>query len=497
MPITIPTRAELSTAIKSFFTARFPGRNLGTEGFLGKTWRAVAMALWSLTKAVQDADRDATPTTKTSSSGLDNWGEVLGLPNGGGGFGRRGARAATGGTVTATGTNGTVIANGTQAVGSDGVTLFQAVDGPYTIAAGTAVVSMDAITAGIAGNLEVGEVVTWISPPAGLAASAAVASSFSGGQEVESDASLLARIQFRLQNPPKGGTAPDYREWCENAVDVTTGELLEINRAYVFPRRSGTGSVDVVVTQSGTGQSRRPAVATIEAVQAYLDSVRPVAVEGSTVLRPYMPNGAGLVIRCRMVPAVAEYGFDWDDLMEAYPTIKSLPSATTIEINGAAPAALLAAVSAGKKPRIQVAATGVGAPVKAKTVRVTAINTTPADDILTIDSTLSGAVSGNVIYAGAPGVEDTQKLLLDYVDSLGPGRSSGFANPDDPWETTCAIARLSQTALDAMGGDGRAYWANVVSGGVTIDGSATDVTPTDTVYNGPQILYAGRILVTQ
>ena len=109
MPVTIKTRSALVAEIVGYFRTRFPTRNNGTEGFLGKLARAVAMAVWGFEKAVQDADQDAVPTTDTSSDGLDRWAEVLGLPNGQVGYGRRVAINATGGTASATGAPTVVI----------------------------------------------------------------------------------------------------------------------------------------------------------------------------------------------------------------------------------------------------------------------------------------------------------------------------------------------------------------------------------------------------
>jgi hypothetical protein len=493
----------MTAAVKAFFVNLFPTRNLGTEGFLGKTWRAIAMALWTFTKAVQDASRDAVPTDDTSAQGLDDWAETIGLPNGDGGYGRRGPQAATGGVVEGTGTNGTVINDGTQLVASDGVTLFQTVDGPYTITLGVASISVNALTEGAAGNLDAGELLTWISPPAGLDATAEITSALEGGEDEEDDADLLLRVQFRLRNPPKGGVASDYRYWCENAENVTTGESIPIERAYVYPRRSGTGTVDTVITQAGNGTGRKPSSTVQTNVQDYVDTQRPVTVEDADVMLPYMPAAQGMTIVASMDASPA-YPFDWDDLAAARPTVIAGGTTTLLRISGSAPTALSNAVTAAggvasAYPRVLLENTTSGAPVLGEVRRVTAIDAVSISPNTIL--TLSGALTvyptaGDTVYAAGPGTEETQEALRDYVDTLGPSRSSGFADPDDVWDTTCAIARLSQTALDTLASDGERYWSNVNSGGVTINGVATDVTPTDSIANGPQLLYAGSILVT-
>ena len=501
MPILIATRSQLSVAIKAFFTNRFPSRNLGTEGFLGKTWRALAMAIWAFEKSVQDADHDACPDDKTSADGLDRWATTLGLPNDNGGYGRKVAQTATGGQVTASGTPTVIIANGTVGYASDGTTAFTATGGPYTIPGGGSItVNLQATTPGIVGNLAIGELITWSSPPAGLAATAPVITAFAGGTDTESNAALLARIFYRLQNPPKGGTAADYRFWCENAFNLTTGAAITVSRAYVYPLREGTGTVDTVITEDGG--NRDPGATTDSLVQAYLNTVRPVTVNTSAVLRP-TTSGGGVTLRTRMVPSLALYSFDWNDTLAAYPTVKAGGTTTLLRINGAPPAALVTALAnstTSTRPRIEIANTTTGAPVKAEQRRVTAIDTITInpDTILTLDSPLTVyPTAGNVIYAGGPMVSTTQDNLIAYMATLGPSRVSGYADPNDFWESTCAIARLTQEALNARDTNGVPFSDNVVSGGVTINGSATDVTPTDSLVAPPQILYPVLVLVTQ
>lgn len=502
MPITIKTRSQLTTAIRAFFTVLFSTRNLGTESFLGKTWRALAMAIWAFQKAVQDADYDATPTANTSSAGLDNWATVLALPNGQGGYGRKVAHAATGGVVLATGTPATAIANGASAVGSDGSTYFVVVNGPYAVGGGgTVSVDINATTAGTAGNLASGELVTWVSPPAGLASSASVTSALAGGYDLESNTDILGRIQYRLRNPPRGGVAADYRWWCENAVNLTTGASVPIARAYVYPKRHGTGTVDMTITQAG--DDRDPGSTKETLVQAYINSVRPVTVEAANVYRPYQPAGAKLTIRARVTPALARYAFDWNDLAAAYPTVKSYPTTHSVQVNGSLPAALIAAIDAytggtAAAPRIQIAGTGANAPAKAQSLYVIAwVNA--ADDVLTLaaDVAIVGtAVNGDVIYAGGPVVDGAQDNIIGYVNALGPSRMSGFADPLDPWEDTASIARVGQSAIDTFDADGTRMISNTVAAGVTINGATNDVEASDIAPNPPMLLLPVLVTVT-
>jgi hypothetical protein len=258
-----------------------------------------------------------------------------------------------------------------------------------------------------------------------------------------------------------------------------------------------------VITQAGNGTGRKPSSTVQTNVQDYVDTQRPVTVEDADVMLPYMPAAQGMTIVASMDASPA-YPFDWDDLAAARPTVIAGGTTTLLRISGSAPTALSNAVTAAggvasAYPRVLLENTTSGAPVLGEVRRVTAIDAVSISPNTIL--TLSGALTvyptaGDTVYAAGPGTEENQEALRDYVDTLGPSRSSGFADPDDVWDTTCAIARLSQTALDTLASDGERYWSNVNSGGVTINGVATDVTPTDSIANGPQLLYAGSILVT-
>lgn len=508
MATTIPTLDALQADVLGFFRTRFIGRDLGTESFLGKTARAVAMSLLGLYKAVEDADHDSSPGASSSAAALDKWAVIFGLSDGAGAYGRRGPVAATGGVALLTGTPATAVGDGTPATASDGVTALET-EGAVVIGGGGSVsATIDAVTAGLAGNLAVDDVITFDSPPAGLTATATITTALAGGLDEESDSALLARILARLQTPPKGGVSNDYRTWCENATD-SAGVAVSNIRAYVYPRRSGTGTVDTIIANDDqTGQARKASTGDIASVQAYLDSVRPVAVEDGDVDTAYMPNGNGLTIRLRVEPSGAANAFDWDDTAAAYPTVKSYPTTSQVEINGACAAALSAAIAAyvagtGAAPRLQIAGTGASAPVAAQQVRCISLNAVPANDIITLhpDDLLVGtAVNGDTIYAGGPVVAQVQTDVLAYVDELGPSRASGYADPDDVWTSDVEIGQLIRAALDAVDASGDELCEDVVFTAtvpqVTINGAVSDYAPVDNSSNPPEMAFAKLITVT-
>ena len=500
MAITIPTLAAIQAQVIAYFSTRFPGRDLGSEAWLGKQARALSMALLLVERSVQDADYDGSPTERTSTAALDTWAFIFGVPKNTGGYGRNDPSAASGGAGTLSGVNGTIFPDATPLLASDGVTRVRT-SGAVTIpgvppGSGTVAAQFVATTTGIAGNLAVGSVLTFVSPPAGADATVVLTSPLTGGLDRESDANLLARIYARLQQPPRGGAAIDYRFWSESASPA-------VLRGYVYPNRGGTGTVQVVIMSGGSGLARVPSLAVQTTVEAYVNLRRPVTVEEFRALRAgTAPTGMRILARLR--PAVAKYNFDWDDTAAVYSTtayVAGPPAVLTI--TPAAPASLKDAVTFGLRPRIQVEASS--GPTNPLSVRVTAFN----DILLGLSTQLTlenplpvGFVAPAIldrVHAGGPIVGTIAPALLAYVDGLGPSRARGHADANDLWEDTCAIARLTETALDAVDpADGARLASNLaVVGGMTIDGIVADRIGIGDLNGAPELLYARRVVVTQ
>lgn len=178
-------------------------------------------------------------------------------------------------TATATGDNTTIIPAGTLWVATDGQVYSQTE--AAEIAAGTATITVEALTAGDAGNRENGDILTIASPIAGLDAESTVASTLTMGEDQEAIEDYRTRVIERMQNAPQGGAAPDYVAWAR--------EVAGIVKAFAF--RTGPGYVTVYPLQAITGADRIPAPAKIAEVEAYVgaDERRPLCanVVGGTM----------------------------------------------------------------------------------------------------------------------------------------------------------------------------------------------------------------------
>jgi len=498
MPLSLPDYDSLWQQILAFFRNRFPGKDDHPESFLGKTARAVGMAIFGLLRAVAAVDADSPPSRRTSSDGLRGWAFVFGVPSDtSGDFGAKGPTLATGGQGLCTGTLGTAFPDGALLTAPDGQTEV-ALSGAVTIAgappgAGSVVGKFIAVTPGSAGNLPVGTVLTWQSPPSGADSTVTLTSPLRGALDGESDAALLQRTLDRMQRPPKGGTAGDFRSWAQSVDGVF--------RAYVYPLRGGTDTVHVVIATAGSGAARVPSAAVQTAVDAYVGSVRSVTVEGYQTLLP-RTVAPGIAIRIRVIPS-PKFAFHWSSAGASYSVTAYAPpgaAPATLTLNQGAPADLVAAINRAQAglsaewPLVQVIASGAAAQPTPLLLSCTAA----AGAVLTVQAgPATGIINvGDAVFAGGPVVAPIANAARRYVDALGPSRQSGYADPNDPWDDACSIARLIQLALDLKDESGTPLCRNVIPGGVTIDGQAQDREATDTTGDPPELLIVHTIAIT-
>ncbi len=467
MAITLYSEEQILEQVLAYFRIVFPNQDLSTESFLGLTARSVAQSLLLIQAAVQRADWDGTPAyqqdadgtrrTRTSTEALDQWAYVFGLQSDVEGvYGRRGAIASSGGRGLPTGVLGTVFPDGAQLNDSTGQVIVQ-LNGPFTV---TSPVSPDAffsaVTKGSASNLPIGSVLTWVSPPSGANPTMTLTVALSNGKERETDTELLDRLLFRIQNPPKGGVAADYRSWAENSRD-SNGASLNIARAYIFPLRQGLGTVDVMPLYRASGTGRDPGGTVATNVLIYINKLRPVTAKVYTIRPTMVP----LKIRTLIIPSATRYNFDWVDATGGY--LITAFAGNLLRVAGGIPN-LESAVDNGIKPRIQVINTSTGATPQPYQRRVLSYNkiTVPGSTIYTLESAISPVPAiGDTFYAGGPVVDPIANSVLQYVDNLGPSRQSGYADEFDPWEYKVSIARLADVILETRDTDGSRFVNNI------------------------------------
>lgn len=487
----IETFDELETAVTGYFQVEFPDEDFAPDSYHGKWARVLALFLWSLKASVQDADAEWPPSDASSEAAIEAACFLLGLPNGAGGYGRRVAQPASGGLAQIGGTLGTAFAQGLRALGPDNQTLFQLDAGTIIpgVPPGHAAVSVSisAVTPGTSGNLAAGSTLRWVIAPAGADPTFTLTQKLVGGSDLESTAAALARIYDRLQNPPKGGAAPDWRSWA--------GTIAKVLRCYLYPIRNGTGTVDAVIAQAGSGLGRAPGADVLAGVAVAFDANRLVCVEGRRVFAPYMPPGAACRVVIRPVPLPA-FAFDWNSAGLGLTVAGYNGAGPSLTLSAAAPVDFQAAVNANKRPRLQVVTSGVVLPQQARVVAYNALTHECTLEAASLPSAWSTSPPqlGDAVHAGGPVVDTIAAAVLALVDSLGPSRVSKFADKLDAWDDTLRVDRLVEIAMGAADASGARMVADLAAD-PTINGVAANKQAADNTPQGPQLLYLASCAV--
>lgn len=185
------------------------------------------------------------------------------LPNG-----RKQATYATG-QIAFTGTVGSIVPAGTQLISGD---IIYETTAEITLGVTATGVAATAQTGGAAGNLDVGSTLSVSTAISGVDGTATVVT-MDGGIDAESDDDLRIRVLDRIRQPPMGGDANDYVAWALAVPGVT--------RAWCAPAEQGPGTVTLrfMCDDLRAFNNGFPLPEDIDAVTAYLETVRPVTVK--------------------------------------------------------------------------------------------------------------------------------------------------------------------------------------------------------------------------
>ena len=261
MPFPIPTPQEVRDQIFAEYAVNFPGSDpLLERSFLGTIAKAFALAIHGLYLFISFVSKQIF-LVSMSGENLDNVGTEIGLD-------RKEATGSTG-AVTATGVDTTVIPINAELTDGNGVRY--AVTAAATIAGGTAVVSVEALTFGANTNQISGVALNFVSPIGGIDTLTTVnAPGLLGGADRELDDPYRDRLLERRRHPIQCGTATDYQQWALEVTDVT--------RAFVFPQEAGAGSVTVRFMMDDKFADGIPLAADIAAVDANIRAQMPINV---------------------------------------------------------------------------------------------------------------------------------------------------------------------------------------------------------------------------
>lgn len=216
------------------------------------------------------------PTT-AAEPGLTDWGSMLEV--------ERNPAVKASGPVTFTGTNSTVLLAGTTLKAPDDSLFIVTIGG--TVAAGSVVVTVQAVVAGVAGNLANGAALSLVTPVAGIDSTGLVSGAgLVNGLDLEELEDYRARVVEELRNPESGGGPGSYVKWAKEVPGVT--------RAWEFPLRMGIGTVSLAFVMDDRADII-PLPADVLAVQTKLDSKKPLDMLAAYALAP-LPQPVNMTV---------------------------------------------------------------------------------------------------------------------------------------------------------------------------------------------------------
>ena len=273
MPWSTPTLATVRRLVRDGIAAKLPGADANIQNSVLRVLADVKAGVAHLVLLYVDwIAKQFLPDT-AEKEWLDRHGQIW--------LGGRKAATYAEGSATVTGIAGTILPSGTVMAGGNGIE-YQTIEA-ITVGSGATAVAVRALTPGVAGNLDAGASLALTGAVAGVDGSATVVL-IRGGVDVESDDDLRARVLLRIRQPPMGGCKTDYEAWALAVPRVT--------RAWCSPLEMGMGTVTLRVMCDALRADADPLVdgfplsEDIEAVAAYLDLVRPVAVKDFFVEAP-------------------------------------------------------------------------------------------------------------------------------------------------------------------------------------------------------------------
>lgn len=282
MPFERPTLPQLIDQGATEFESRLPGVLARVRrSLVGVINRVVAAGLAALYQYAEWLNKQAWPD-QADAEYLNDHGARWGIP-------RKEAVAATG-SARLSGVDGTVIPLGTVLQRADGVLYTTTAEA--VIAAGQAIVSVIASTAGQNGSTGINTALSLAAPIIGVAAAATAYTAISGGADIEGDDAYRARILQRIRQVPSGGSKADYVAWALEVSGVT--------RAWMYPGEQGAGTV-VLRFMRDDDASPIPDAGEVATVQAYVDAVRPVTAAFTAVA----PVAVALNFTIQLTPSTA------------------------------------------------------------------------------------------------------------------------------------------------------------------------------------------------
>ena len=168
---------------------------------------------------------------------------------------RKAATAAHSSAAAITGTPGRVLAKGSVINRADGyqyitdasITIGTTGSAAVAVTASLPDASEDVTGGGSRGNADAGTILTLDANIPGIDSEVRLIEPATGGADIESEEDFRQRGLLAFQNPPQGGSDPDYRNWALAVPGVT--------RAWIRRRGMGPGTVVIYIMCDGNDKT--------------------------------------------------------------------------------------------------------------------------------------------------------------------------------------------------------------------------------------------------
>jgi uncharacterized phage protein gp47/JayE len=463
MAINLPTYETIRASIQTLWQSERPNADSTRYSDLWLFSRVLGRMVYRMHLTAERVIAAIHPKT-TYGDYLDAWLWFAGLDNGADGYGRieaRGSSTANGVTVTATGA--TVDLSGYQLTDEAG-RVYEIAESYAFGGAGSAALDVDAITTGLATNLESGDSLTFSSPPANVTAAATVATDLTGGADRETDAEGRQRLADRFQSPPASGNVSD---WMSTVESASPGEL----DVFVWPWRqnqpTGWGLTDYCALQRGASRSGRH----IDSTDALYTTIAAAVASRMPIEHYYYSRQLTCVqtlydidILITMADtASSSQKCDWDayGIAGAHkPTVSAVDAVNfTVTANknitgwGDARDIVI-----GDKVTIcgaQAEVTKVGVADGLATdamIGVAAWFTTYDSEINPHPAPAAWTLTGNRLCSGGGLIMDVIDALFGMADALGPARGTYASTSITDWDDTLRLSLIQTVTINAGGG---------------------------------------------
>lgn len=463
MPFTVPDRESIHSDFISDFSTAQPKKSVSRGSTPFAFGRAVSAVAWMILAKLIYFDRNRLPDTSDRAN-LIREGKARNFPV-------RGPQGSSGAlALKVSGTPGAAIPTypdpGAVLTHADGTSYKITTVGGAVGGAGTAIVDLSAISAGLQTNKVAGEQLAFSAPALNITTQAVLVADLANGLDDESTEQYRGRLLAHIGDPPEGGAYTDYLEWALTVPGAAT--------AYVWRHRRGLGTIDIAVLGGGSGTQR--VVTDLAPFTAYIESKRPGNVRDWKMLTT-VPTAQD--VTAAILIDTTLYKWDWDDLGVGYVITAHNQGASTITVP-TAPASVVAGV------RLQVYGEEAKVTQRVGNVLTLAFSAAPVttwNPAPTAPTWFSNAIVDNTTTIRCSGdlVVPVRTAILGMFVGLGPARSQYSAVS---WSDSLFFSKLYAKITDVAGVDDATL---LTPGG--------NVSLIDTLGNSVPFLVPGKVQV--